>query len=89
MSYHSCSIWELKVHIFVIFFCSKPLFRFIIHNQVHCKILPMCTGSGGMIPYDRNLYLTVTSPDGQDKEIIGAKERCQLLKELVEAPSCL
>ena len=24
------------------------------------------------IPYDRNLYLTVTSPDGQDKEILGA-----------------
>lgn len=29
------------------------------------------------IPYDRNLYLTVTSPDGQDKEILGSKEQCQ------------
>ena len=30
-------------------------------------------GVSGVIPYDRNLYLTVTSPDGQDKEILGAK----------------
>ena len=29
------------------------------------------------IPYDRNLYLTVTSPEGQDKEILGSKEKCQ------------
>ena len=34
-------------------------------------------GASGVIPYDRNLYLTVTSPDGQDKEIIGAKACCQ------------
>ena len=26
-----------------------------------------------VIPYDRNLYLTVTSPDGQDKEILNSK----------------
>ena len=31
------------------------------------------SGVAGVIPYDRNLYLTVTSPDGQDKEILGAK----------------
>ena len=32
------------------------------------------TGLYPSIPYDRNLYLTVTSPDGQDKEILGSKE---------------
>ena len=37
-------------------------------------------GPSGVIPYDRNLYLTVTSPDGQDKEILGAKGTCQLLE---------
>ena len=25
------------------------------------------------IPYDRNLYLTVTSPEGQDKELLPSK----------------
>ena len=26
-----------------------------------------------VIPYDRNLYLTVTSPDGQDKDLLTSK----------------
>ena len=42
------------------------------------------SGVGGVIPYDRNLYLTVTSPDGQDKEILGAKACYQHSLALLE-----
>ena len=38
------------------------------------------TGLYPSIPYDRNLYLTVTSPDGQDKEILGSKELLNISK---------